>query len=274
MNQNGHFAAGSPRPYVITIASQKGGVAKTTTVVSLGGALVKLGYEVLLIDMDPQANLTLALGADPHKVRSGSAEVLMNSITLSSVSRESSIPGLDFVPCNGEMDLIERFLPVRQDYETLLRSALDTPTLREAYDFVLLDCPPALGAVITNALTASHLLLVPAQPEYFSAHALRKMMTLIRQVRARHNPDLLYRILITMMDRRNRIHRNLNEQIRTTFATGVLQTVIEIDTKLRESALAGLPITHFLAQSRSSQQYSQLAQELMEHVVTQRAQER
>jgi chromosome partitioning protein len=278
-------------PVVIAIANQKGGVAKTTTVVSLGGALARHDQDVLLVDLDAQANLTLALGKDPNRVRGAVTEVLFNSASLLSVSRETNIPGLDLVPANAEMDLAERFLPVRKDYETILRRALRSE-LRPAtktvsgsssaplayspgtsprppaihYDFVLLDCPPFLGAVTLNALVAADMLIIPTQPEFFSANALRTMTAAIRQVRSQQNPDLIYRILITLFDRRNRIHREVGEQIRNTFGDGVFETVIEIDTKLRESAIEGLPITHRRIQSRSAVQYDALAQELMAYV--------
>jgi chromosome partitioning protein len=252
--------------YIIAVANQKGGVAKTTTTVSLGGALVRLGQEVLLVDLDAQANLSLALGVDPAKARGVVADVLLNAATLSSVSRETSIPGLDLVPSSAQMELAERFLPVRQNYETILKTAIASRGSQSSYDYVLLDCPPSMGAVTINALNAADLLVVPTQPEYFSAHALRQIMMAVKRVRSQHNPQLIYRILITLQDRRNRIHRSLSEQIRATFGDGLFDTVIEIDTKLRESAVAGLPITHYFPNSRSSLQYQALAQELIQNV--------
>lgn len=278
------------RAFVIAVANQKGGVAKTTTVVSLGGALVNHEQEVLLVDLDAQANLTLALGKDPTRVRGAITDVLFDSATLLSVSRETEIPGLDMVPSNNGMELAERFLPVRKNYETILERAIrgivepravNNPndltteysqpapirnTAFHTYDFVILDCPPFMGAVTLNALTAADMLVIPTQSEYFSAHALRTMMATIRQVRDQQNPNLVYRILITMYDRRNRIHRDVREQIQTTFSEGIFNTTISIDTKLRESAVEGLPITHFRKRSRSSHQYNALAQELIAYV--------
>lgn len=252
-------------PYIIAVANQKGGVAKTTSVVSLAGALAKRELEILVVDLDAQANLSLALGTDPSKLRGSIADVLLNSATLQSVSRGTSIPGLDLVPSNYEMELAERFLPLRQNHECILREALNGRFTPSAYDYILLDCPPSIGVVTLNALNAAHFLLIPTQAEYFSAHGLRAMMAAIRRVRSQNNPGLIYRILITMHDRRNRIHRNLSEQIRSTFGEGIFQTVIEIDTKLRESSVAGLPITHYNSQSRSSLQYDALAQELIQY---------
>lgn len=250
---------------IIAVANEKGGVAKTTTVISLGGALAQMGVEVLMIDLDTQANLSLGMGVNPQRVRRSIADVLLNSASLLSVSRETSIPGLDLVPANAELGLAERFLQVRQNYEYILRNVLRSNQSTSTYSFILLDCPPSLGAVTTNALSAADFVIAPTQPEYFSAYGLRSLMSAIRRVRSTTNPDLAYYILITMMDRRNRIHRTLYEQLQTTFGEGLLKHVIEVDTKLRESTVAGLPITHFYPKSRSAGQYSALAQELVEN---------
>ena len=164
------------------------------------------------------------------------------------------------------MNLAEQFLGIRNNYELILRNAIATHLPLNAYDYVILDCPPALGALTLNALMSAQLLIIPTQPEYFSAYALKSMLTAVKRARSQGNPTLQYRILITMQDLRNRVHRNLSEELRSTFGKGVLQTVIEIDTKVRESSIAGLPVTHFFARTRSSLQYRALAQELFEHV--------
>lgn len=251
---------------IIAVANEKGGVAKTTTVISLGGALAQIGQEVLLIDLDAQANLSLGLGIDPSRVRRSIADVLLNSGSLLTASRETAIPGLDLVPSNADMGLAERFLPVRQNYDQILKNVLRNNAALSAYQFILLDCPPSLGAVTTNALNAADFVIAPTQPEYFSAYGLRSLMATIRRVRGQTNPNLAYYILITMMDRRNRIHRTMYEQLLATFGEGLLKTVIEVDTKLRESTVAGLPIGHYFPRSRSAGQYSALAQELVENV--------
>lgn len=281
---------------VIAIANEKGGVAKTTTSISLGGALVEAGFDVLLVDLDTQANMSLGLGVDPTKVRRSIADVLLSSVSISSVSRETEFKGLDLVPASPEMGIAERFLPVRQNYEFILKNALDQVRF---YDFVILDCPPSLGAVTLNALTAGQRVIAPTQPEYFSAYGLRSVIGLIRKVRGlsvpidptqsdqnntfnesrtdlEHNhsvngkaggtnPELVYHILITMMDRRNRIHRTLLEQLKTTFGEGLFNTVIEVDTKLRESTVAGQPINFYYPKTRSANQYRELAQEIIQY---------
>ncbi len=250
--------------YKIAVANEKGGVAKTTTVVSLGGALTELGKRVLVVDLDAQANLTLALGIKSKQVTTSISQVLLNSEDIAKVILETQVQNLDLVPSNSEMGLAERFLPVRQNYETVLQNALNGSL---QYDYVIFDCPPALGAITVNALTAANLLLIPTQAEYFSAYALRNMMTAIRQVRNQNNPNLIYRVLVTMFDRRNRTHRTLMEQLQATFGEfGLLDTIIEIDTKLRESPILGMPIMQYKTTTRSAGQYRALAQELIQDV--------
>ncbi|GAB4527130.1 MAG: AAA family ATPase [Anaerolineales bacterium] len=249
--------------HIIAIANEKGGVAKTTTCLALGGALVESGYEVLLVDLDAQANLTLGVGLQPSAMRRTVADVLLNANTALSASRETDLPGLDIIPANQEMTTAERFLPIRQNYKHILRQALRGMAL---YDFILLDCPPSLGAVTTNALMAAGHLIIPSQAEYFSAYALRNVLQLVRQTQQDGNPSLDYHILITMLDLRNRIHRTIERQIRTRFGDRVYQTTIQIDTKLRESTVAGVPVTHFSKTSRGAEQYRALAQELIAHV--------
>jgi chromosome partitioning protein len=250
--------------YIISVANEKGGVAKTTTAISLGAALVETGLEVALVDLDGQANMTLALGQESGKTQASIVNVLLESVPAHTVVRETGIPRLDLIPSSSEMSLAERFLPIRQNYETILVKALREENW--AYDYIILDCPPFLGAVCYNALMSSDLLIMPTQAEFFSINALRNMMGLVRRVRAQGNPRLTYRLLLTMYDRRNRIHRTLSEQMRTTFGSGVLDTIIETDTKLRESSVAGLPIIYHSPKSRSALQYRALAQEVLMYV--------
>jgi len=253
---------------IIAVANEKGGVAKTTTAVSLGGSLVKLGYEILLVDLDPQANLTLALGFQPHNIRYSVADVILDSTSPTSVSKETSIPGLDLIPSNYDMGKAERFLPIRQQYQYILKQAFSQES---HYDLILLDCPPSMGPVTINAVIAADLLIIPTQAEYLSAYALRHVMAIIRNVRHEANPNLMYRILITMLDIRIRSHKMLCKQLQDTFGNAVFETIIQIDSKLKESAIAGLPITHYHPRSRSAKQYQAMAQELTRYVETEKA---
>jgi len=250
---------------VIAVSNEKGGVAKTTTVISLGAALVDLGNRVLLIDLDAQANLTLALGFEPGESESTSSNIMLDNAPLLSARRKTDVENLDLIPSNSRIETSEQFLPVRTNYTTILKKAIANTT-NLPFDYILIDCPPALGAITQNALAAADLLLIPTQAEYFSAYALRNMMSLVRRIREEDNPNLAYRILVTMLDNRNRTHRNIHDQLRSTFGEGVFNTVVEIDTKLRESSIAGLPISRYKPGARGSTQYQVLAQELVEYV--------
>jgi chromosome partitioning protein len=249
--------------FIIAMSNEKGGVAKTTSTLSLGAALAELEQHVLLVDLDPQANLSLALGLEAGSADVTSASVLIENAAIKAAIRRTEVKNLDLVPSNSRIESAEQFLPMRSHYLSTLRNALQVSPL--PYDYILLDCPPALGAITLNALSAANLLIIPTQAEYFSAYALRNMMGTIRRVRQESNPNLAYRILVTLLDRRNRTHRNIFEQLQTTFGKGVFTTVIEIDTKLRESPIAGVPITQYKPTSRGSQQYRVLAQELVEY---------
>ena len=251
--------------HIIAISNEKGGVAKTTSTLSLGAALAEAGRKVLLMDLDPQANLTLALGIEPGSAQVTSSHILIESAPLMSALITTEFENLDLIPSHSSIESAEQFLPVRTNYTAGLKRAIENAAPLP-YDYIMLDCPPFLGAITINALSAADLLIIPTQAEYFSAYALRNMMGMIRRVRQESNADLGYRILITLLDRRNRTHRNIQEQLQNTFGEGLFKTVIEIDTKLRESPISGLPITRYRPAARGSQQYRELAQELIEYV--------
>lgn len=251
--------------YVIAVSNEKGGVAKTTTTLSLGAALVEQDYQVLLIDLDAQANLTLALGLEPGGSVLTTSDILLENVPLENVWVQSEIEGLDIVPSGKKIERAEQLLPIHLNYATRLADAI-VASQPMKYEFVLIDCPPALGAVTLNALNAANLLIIPTQAEYFSAYALRNMMSLVRKVRTEDNPGLAYRILITMLDRRNRSHRTIQSQLENTFGEGLFKSKVGIDTKLRESPILGLPITVYKSNTRGAEQYRVLAQELVEYV--------
>jgi chromosome partitioning protein len=248
---------------VIAIANEKGGVGKTTTALSLGAAMAELHQRVLLIDLDPQANLTLGVGLRPGEEPGSMADVLLGDAALSDVARQTEVPGLWIAPASDELLQAERFLPVRQDFELVLRDAIANSG---PLDGVILDCPPALGAITRSALGAADLLIIPTQCEFFSAFALRQVIHLVRSVRERANPGLRYRLLLTMVDLRNALHRSLAEEIRMAFGAAVFRSAIEVDARLRESPAFGQPITLYAPACRGAQQYRDLAQELREHV--------
>ena len=248
---------------VVAIANEKGGVGKTTTALSLGAALAELRQQVLLIDLDPQANLTLGVGLRPGQAPASIADVLLGDAALSDILLPTQVAGLSIAPASDDLLQAERFLPVRQDFELILRDAL---SVSAHYDSVVVDCPPALGPLTRSALGAADLLVIPTQCEFFSAFALRQVINLVRSVRERVNPSLRYRLLLTMVDLRNTMHRSLAEEIRLAFGAAVFRSAIEVDARLRESPAFGKPITEYAPASRGALQYRELALELTEHV--------
>ncbi len=261
----------SRRPFVIAVGSQKGGVSKTTTTLSLGACLAEGARSVLLLDLDPQANLTMALGVNPAGVRRMVGDALLDQTSLLAVSRESAVPGLDLVPANQGLLMLDKALFGRPGYEYRLRQQLHSPQTAH-YDVVLIDCPPAFGTLTMNALTAADLLLIPVTCEYFSARSLQQFLELVQLIGHKTNPHLQYRLVITLFDRRNRISHVIHDQLRGTFKQAVLNTIISIDTRLRESPVLGQPITRYAPQSRGAAEYQKLAAEVWQ-IVTELSQD-
>lgn len=236
-------------------------MAKTTTCLSLGACLAELGYSVLLIDLDPQAHLTLSVGLKPEKLTRTMSDVLLANASLVSVSRESGLSGVDIVPTNQELALIDKLMYGRKGYEFHLQRQLELlgPNF---YDYVLLDCAPSFGTVTLNALTAANSLLIPIQCETYAVQSLYRTIQLVRLVQQKTNPHLCYQALVAMYDRRNRLCRLIFEQIQQQFSSILCQTVVAVDAKLKECAAFGQPITKYAPKTRGAQQYRALAQEL------------
>ena len=248
---------------IIAISNQKGGVAKTTTCLSLGACLAELGHRTLVVDLDSQANLTLAAGVDSDDLEWTLADLLY-SFDEAPPAREETIQptlmeGLDILPADLRLASIERFMYEQDSYETILAQTL-APWQAE-YDYILLDCPPSLGALTIMALTAAQMVLVPVQCEYYAARGLSRLLDIVAAVQERTNPHLTCHLVATLYDKRNRICRSVLEQLRDNFPDIMLDTVIGVDTRLRESPAVGEPIILYAPRTRASQQYRQLARE-------------
>lgn len=256
--------------YIIAVCHQKGGVAKTTTVSSLGAALAELGQSVLLIDLDPSGNLTHGLGFDPGGMSGSAADILLGNETMERVRRPTAVPGLDIVPSNAEMVMASRFLNLRPRYEYLLQESLQKKSTngRPGDNFVLIDCPPTLGPLTVSALTAAQLALIPTQCEYYSLQALDGIFKTTASIRSKTNPRLQYRLLVTMFDRRGLLHTRVLGMLRERFAPLMFENIVGFDSKLRESQLVGLPITLHAPNTRAAHQYRALAREIHDFVLS------
>lgn len=251
-------------PYVIAICHQKGGVAKTTTASALGAVLAESNYPTLLIDLDPSANLTAGLGLSPREVDKSAADFLLGNDALTKIYHHTGVPGLDLIPSGPDMAAAAQVLAVRPKHETILRRSIHGQNI--PHQFVIIDCPPAMAAITTSALTAADLAIIPTQCEYFAIQAINSIFGFVNRVRQEHNPRLSYRLLVTMFDRRGKLHTQLYEKLQSYYADAMFETVIGFDSKLRASQIAGQPITVFAPQTRAARQYRNLAEEMYAYV--------
>jgi len=250
--------------YVIALSHGKGGVAKTTTVISLGAALTEHMKRVLLIDLDPQAGMAPLLGLGMSPPQRSIAQVFYDSASIERVIRHTDVPGMDIVPSSHELSMAEQYLPLHHNYQYQLRRILRE--VEPIYDFVLLDCPPFLGAVALNAIVAAHMLIIPTLPEMLSVAGMHHMREWVINAKIDNNPYLIYRILITMYGKRNRARIELAEKLREKLGEELFETVIGVDNKVRESQILGKPVLVHAKNSRASLQYRALAQEVLNYV--------
>lgn len=252
--------------YVISVSNIKGGVAKTSTAISLGSSLAKTGYRVLLVDLDTQADLTLSLDLQPSGDSLAAKELfipgLLQKSPLPNFIVKTRYNNLDIIPSNGEIAWVDPGFSSYRGFDNILKEAFaSVPDL--PYDFILIDCPPAMDTYTISALMASNLLIIPTQAEFFSATSLRKMTSVFQVIREKGNLFLEYRVLITMLDLRNRIQRQVFDEFRKEFNGQLFKTPIDIDTKIRESQALKIPIVHSFPASRGSIQYQNLSNEIL-----------
>jgi chromosome partitioning protein len=250
----------------IASSNQKGGVAKTTTCFSLGSCLAELGFRTLIVDLDSQSNLTIAVGLDPDEIEWSIADLLDHNrkVTRSfykNVIQSTGMKGMDIIPSDLRLAGMEHQLFEREHYEIFLRQLLEP--LEAEYDYILLDCPPSLGPITLIALSAADIVLIPIQCEYYAAQGLLRLMDIAEAICQRENPNLKVYFVVTMYDKRNHINREIYNQLKMNFSEYLLNAVIGIDTRLRESAALGEPVTLYAPRERASVQYRQLAQEII-----------
>tara|TARA_B110000438_G_scaffold297567_1_gene344153 strand:- start:398 stop:1177 length:780 start_codon:yes stop_codon:yes gene_type:complete len=253
---------------IIAIANQKGGVGKTTTSVNLSASLGVLEKKVLLIDSDPQANATSALGIEVNTGQQTIYEVLEQSTDVNSAIIKTDSPNLDIIPSTINLVGAEIELVNHPDREKMLLKQVNI--LKNIYDFIIIDCPPSLGLITMNCLCASDSVLIPIQCEYFALEGLGQLMNTIRKIQNYHNTELsIEGLLLTMYDSRLRLSNNVIEEVKMHFGEMVFNTIIQRNVRLSEASGFGESIIKYDASSRGAINYLNLAKEFIQKNINQ-----
>jgi chromosome partitioning protein len=247
---------------IVAVVSQKGGVGKTTTAVNLGASLAIFEQKTLLIDIDPQGSVAASFQLSETQIHKGLYQVFTDNIPLSEALIDIGLEYLDVIPSNvfGEDEEIEIFQQA-MDYQ-ILKKILSP--FKSIYDYIIIDCPPSLGSLTINAITAADSLLIPVQCEYYSLKALGKFIRTIKKLSKTHNPELHFKgFLITMFDKRIKKSQEISRELRYSFKDTVLDTVIPRNSKISEAPSTGKPVALFDISSAGAIGYLRLAEEIL-----------
>ncbi|ABZ95822.1 ParA family protein [Leptospira biflexa] len=247
---------------IVSISNQKGGVGKTTTAINLASNLVDLGKKVLLLDIDPQGNSGSGLGLEVQSLSKTTYEVMIGELSAREAIQKTFIPNLDIIPSNINLSGLEvDFLGIEKK-EFKLKDAL--ASIKESYDYILIDCPPSLGVLTINALCASQSVMITLQTEYFALEGLSQLMRIISLVQSQWNPSLaLEGVLLTMYDKRTNLANQVADDVRNYFKEKVYETVIPRNIKLSEAPSFGKPINYYDPDGVGAKSYKSLAEEIV-----------
>ena len=249
---------------IIAITNQKGGVGKTTTSVNLSACLAYLGKKVLLIDIDPQGNATSGIGVNKGEIQGCIYDVLIDDEDVKNVIRQSKIETLDIIPATISLAGAEIELVSTISREVRLKHALQN--VKEQYDYILIDCPPSLGLLTINALTASDAVIIPVQCEYYALEGLSQLLSTVRLVQKHLNQHLyIDGVLLTMLDARTNLGLQVIEEVKKYFQDKVYKTVVPRNIRLSEAPSHGEPIITYDSKSRGAEVYLELAREVIKN---------
>lgn len=249
---------------ILAIANQKGGVGKTTTTVNLAASLAATKQRVLLVDLDPQGNATMGSGIDKRDIQSSVYDVLLGSKAIAEVYKTTGAGQFDVLPANRDLAGAEIELVGLPNREMQLRNAV--AVVAENYDYILIDCPPALNLLTLNGLCAAKTVMIPMQCEYYALEGLSDLVNTIRKVRANLNPDLeIEGLLRTMFDPRNALAQQVSDQLQQHFGDKVYRTVIPRNIRLAEAPSYGVPVLYHDKASKGALAYLALAVELLKN---------
>ncbi len=247
---------------VISVANQKGGVGKTTTSINLAASLAATEHPTLLIDVDPQANCTSGIGIEHRSPRHSTYEVLIGDMQVEDAVQKTEMDFLDVVPSHINLVGAEIEMVDVMEREQILKNALTR--IRRKYDFVVVDCPPSLGLLTVNALTASDSVLIPVQAEYFALEGLGQLLNTIKIVRQHLNPELeIEGVLLTMFDTRLRLSNQVADEVRRYFGDKVFKTIVQRNVRLSEAPSFGKPVLLYDATCIGARNYIALAREVI-----------